>query len=88
MTETEKALNYYRSAVEKIRPSFVPSRVRLKNLVAGDLPFHPMVAVAGEHACESNQWGAISVISNTGARLGLKPNEFEVIAWRPNVVAT
>jgi hypothetical protein len=84
MTETEKALNYYRSAVEQNRPDFVPARVKLKARVTGDGPCAATMAAAGEHDCQSNQWGAISVAATNGRMLGIKPCEFEVIAWRPN----
>ena len=84
MNETEKALNYYRSAVEKIKPEFVPSLVLLKARVTGDGPFVSTLAEAGEHACQSNQWGAVSVLATNGKMLGVKPREFEVVEWRSN----
>jgi hypothetical protein len=42
------------------------------------------VAAAGDHECESNKWGAISVKGSDGKMLGLRPAEFEVLTWRLN----
>jgi hypothetical protein len=84
MTEIEKALNYYRSAVEHSRPDYVPVRVRLRQRVTGDFPYTAIYAEAGEHDCQSNPWGAISVQASNGQMLGVKPSEFDVLAWRLN----
>jgi len=89
MTETEKALNYYRAGVEGVRPDFVPARILLRERVRDDLPFlspesKGYYAEAGEHDCHSNQYGALSVKAANGQMLGIKPKEFEVVAWRPN----
>lgn len=86
---TEMALNYYRSAVERKRPDFVPARIRLPERVCSDLPMLSedglgYYADAGEHDCHSNQYGALSVKASNGQMLGVKPGEFEVVAWRPN----
>lgn len=43
-----------------------------------------MVAEAGEHDCYSNKWGAISVRASNGKLLGIRPTEFEPLAWREN----
>lgn len=83
-SDLEKALNYYRSALAHKRPDFVPSRVRLPAPVMGDGIFRSTFADIGEHDCQSNQWGAISVIATNGQSLGIKPAEFEVIQWREN----
>lgn len=81
----EQALDYYRAAVESRAPKWVPSRVRLDGPVRGDYPFaHTTLAEAGEHDCESNHWGAVSVRATNGQMLGVKPDEFEPIAWREN----
>jgi len=84
MTDAEKALNYYKSAFRQDRPDYVPSRVHLANRVNGDGPFRHTVAEAGEHECRSNSWGAISVQATDGKWLGIRPTEFEPIAWRMN----
>lgn len=79
----EAALNYYRAAVLKVRPDWLPARVRLPRVVFGDGPFGRGAGVAaGDHDCQCNQWGAVSVIDRGGEVLGLRPAEFEVIAWR------
>lgn len=85
--DTDKALNYYRSAFESKRPDFVPARVMLLRRVRADLPFlsgQGFYAGPGEADCESNQWGAISVLAANGKMIGVKPGEFEVLAWRAN----
>lgn len=86
MTNEQKALNYYRCATEKRRPDYVPSRVRLVERVRGDGAFRSTIADAGEHDCECNQWGAVSVLARDGSMLGLRPAEFEPIEWRHNTV--
>lgn len=82
--DKDKALAYYRAATEKTAPPFVPARVRLPKAVTGDFPFTSTRAEAGEHDCESNQWGAVSVLATDGTMLGVRPAEFDVVGWRPN----
>jgi hypothetical protein len=43
-------------------------------------------AEAGEYDCNSNGWGAVSIKASDGKMLGLRPHEFEPIAWRENEV--
>ena len=84
-TDTEMALEYYRAAVEQRKPPWVPARVRLHGPVRGDYPIgHLTLAEAGDHDCESNRWGAVSVRAANGQMLGVKPTEFEPLAWRKN----
>lgn len=79
------AADYYRAGMEKRAPKWVPSKVRLESTVRGDFPVgHQTVAAAGDHDCESNKWGAISVKGDDGKMLGLRPAEFEVLDWRVN----
>lgn len=87
MTDGEMALNYYRAGIEQRRPDYVPARVRLPAAVRGDFPFSHTMALTGDHDCESNQWGALSVRASDGSMLGIKPAEFEPIAWRHNAKA-
>lgn len=82
--DNDKAMAYYRAALSNNRPDFVPARVRLPARVTGDGIYRSTFAEAGEHDCESNQWGAISVKATNGKLLGVKPSEFGVIAWKPN----
>jgi len=88
MNNTEKALNYYRSAVEGKRPDFVPARVVLPHRVRADAPFGRLgtgyYAEAGPYDCESNKWGAVSVLAENGQKLGVKPSEFDVVEWKAN----
>lgn len=85
MTDTEKALAYYKNGMLNEAPPYVPARVKLHARVHGDWPFAETFADAGEHDCESNRWGAISVRAANGKMLGVKPAEFDVVSWRPNV---
>lgn len=80
----EAALEYYKAAFEKRRPEYVPDVIKLPNLVASDWHEDGYHAEPGEHKCESNQWGALSVKTKSGKMLGIKPGEFEVISWRHN----
>lgn len=82
--ETEKALNYYRSGIEKVKPKYVPCRVRLYDVVCGDGPFSGTRAPAGDYDCKSNQWGAVSITASNGLMLGLRLIEFEPISWQEN----
>ena len=85
LSDCMKALDYYRAGLEKRAPKWVPCRVLLKGPVRGDYPIgHTTLAEAGEHDCESNRYGAISVRATNGQRLGVKPAEFEPIDWRGN----
>ena len=88
MTDTEKALAYYKSGMLNEAPPYVPERVKLHSRVRGDGPFAGTFADAGEHDCESNRWGAISVRATNGKMLGVRPAEFDVVAWRSNAELT
>lgn len=83
-----KALNYYRAGLEHRRPAYVPARVRLEIAVCADVPQSDddgrFIAHPGDYDCESNQWGAISILAANGNRLGIKPCEFDVLEWRDN----
>jgi hypothetical protein len=87
LTNEQKALNYYRAAVEHRAPAWVPSKVRLPRLVRGDPPIgHATLAPVGDYDCDSNQWGAVSVRAANGRMLGIKPAEFEPLEWRENAI--
>jgi hypothetical protein len=85
LSDCMKALDYYRAGLEQRAAKWVPCRVLLEGPVRGDYPIgHTTLAEAGEHDCESNRYGAISVIATNGQRLGVKPAEFEPLEWRKN----
>lgn len=89
MTDVQKAAAYYKSVAMQSRPDakppFVPCRVQLKKRVRGDWPVgHAAQAGPGEFECESNAYGAVSVLAENGTNLGLRLDEFEPIAWTPN----
>lgn len=90
ISDMEKSLDYYRSGMmqrcaEARRPKYVPSRVRLTQRVTGDWPIgHGTQSGPGEYDCDSNQYGAVSIRAEDGKMLGLRPNEFEPIAWAAN----
>ena len=91
ISENERLSNeaeYYRAAVEQRMPRVVPARVRLSKHVRGDFPIgHTTVAEIGDYDCQSNAWGALSVCAGNGKMLGIKPAEFDPIAWRLNEAA-
>lgn len=87
MSDDQKAAAYYKAGLLKEAPPFVPSRVRVLREQFGDFPFRGAGVAAGEHDCQSNKWGAVSVIARDGNALGLRPDEFEPLAWRENVPA-
>lgn len=79
------AADYYRAGMEKRAPKWVPARVKVASEVRGDFPVgHMTVVAAGDHDCHCNKWGAVSVAASNGKQLGLRPAEFEVLAWQPN----
>ena len=81
----QRAVEYYRAGQEQRAPKWVPSKVWLAGPVRGDYPIgHTTIANEGEYDCESNRYGAVSVVAENGQRLGVKPSEFEVVAWREN----
>lgn len=67
----------------------VPLKVKMKETVTSDMVmFFPhdseMIAIGGnEYYCWVNSYGALSAILPHGERLGLKPDEFEVIEFHP-----
>lgn len=84
MTNDQMAAEYYRAAVEKRRPKFVPETVMVLRAVRSDLPFMRPNAVVkpGAQPVQCNQWGAVSAIASDAAPLGLRPDEFDVLTWR------
>lgn len=84
LEEAEKALDYYRSAFLRQRPNWLPARVLVTKEVRADYPvadaYEPIHA--GEVECRSNLLGAVSVVNRNGVEIGLRPSEFQVIAWR------
>jgi hypothetical protein len=84
LTEAWQALEFYRSTAARQVPRWVPMAIWLPNAVRGDYPIaHKAVAEAGHHECNSNAWGAISVMTPHGA-LGIKPSEYYPTRWRRN----
>lgn len=82
MTDDQKAAAYYKAGMLKQAPEWVPSRVRVLREQFGDSPFRGAGVAAGEHDCQCNKWGAVSVIARDGKPLGLRLDEFEPVAWR------
>jgi len=92
MSDEQKALAYYKAGLRQSKaqgsfpmPPFLPSLVLVLIAVTADGPGGWNIRVMpGIHACESNKYGAISVLSNKKSLLGLRPNEFEILEWIPN----
>jgi len=86
LSDCMKALDYYRAGLEQRAPKWVPCRVLLEHPVRSDFPMVACLtmAEAGEHECESNRYGAISVRGTNGQMLGVNPAEFEPLEWRKN----
>ena len=93
MTNEQKIWAYYQAASAQHSghseaPPYVPSRVRLKKPVRGDFPFGAhCIAAPGDHDCDANKWGAVSVKAENGQTLGLRPAEYEPLKWRENAEA-
>lgn len=84
MTEDQKAAAYYKAGLLTQAPPFVPSRVLVLREQFGDAPFLGAGVAAGEHDCACNRWGAVNVTARDGRPLGLRLNEFDVVAWMEN----
>lgn len=79
------AVDYFSANHFARPPAWVPCRIKLDTPITGDFPFGPETrAEEGEHDCDSNQWGAMSVRASNGQRLGVMPNECQIIGWRRN----
>jgi hypothetical protein len=67
----------------------VPLVIRMTKTVVTDLPFVafdrsiPLAIGENEYYCTVNSYGAVAAIGPEGEQLGVKPNEFEVVAWHP-----
>ena len=84
MSDSQKAAAYYKAVILKKAPPWVPARVRVLREQFGDVPFRGAGVAAGEHECQCNRWGAVSVLARDGEGLGLRLDEFEPVAWREN----
>lgn len=85
MTDEQKAAAYYKAGMLKQAPPWVPATVYVSREQFGDPPFRGAGVPSGDHACECNKWGAVSVLDRAGALLGLRLDEFEPRTWRENV---
>ena len=89
MNNTQKALNYYKTAAIQNRkscpkPLWVPKTIILSKTIRGDFPVgHHIVAEPGEYEAYCNPYGAVSVKTPNGD-LGLRLDEFEVLDWQEN----
>lgn len=88
MTNQEKELAYYKIATTQSRtgakPPHVPCYISVHQRVCSEIPGDPTYVTPGEHDCECNPFGAVSVKAINGEMLGLRPDEFEIIAWKVN----
>ena len=85
MTDDQKAAAYYKFGALHEAPPFVPATVRTMREMRGDFPFFGAGVPAGEHECQCNRWGAVSVLDRAGKPLGLRLDEFEPLTWRENL---
>lgn len=90
LRDDQKALDYYRAGLCGVIPTWVPKRIVVLITVRSEVPHilgsigTPTRVLPGEYECESNGWGAISVIAEDGKKLGIKPAEFSVLEWIEN----
>lgn len=84
LAECAAALEYYSAIAERREPKFVPHVIRAKIAMQSDMPGWTGGEIAeGIHKCECNQWGAVTAITDQGHRIGIRPNEFTPMKWRP-----
>jgi hypothetical protein len=64
----------------------VPKTVRLRCTSSSDLFMGDWLVARAmrEYPVWTNSYGAVSVVFPDGKKLGLKPDEFEVVAWYEN----
>lgn len=80
-----KAIEYYRAALMKKRPKWVPSRIRLVKQVSSSIPGINQVGFEpGDYESTSNQFGAVGVKMQNGKSLGVRQDEFIPVAWVEN----
>ena len=83
--EAACAVDYFSAHHFKRMPAWLPSRIKLDSDLSGDFPIgHDTKVEAGEHDCDSNAYGAMSVRASNGRMLGVMPNECQIIGWRLN----
>ena len=79
------AVDYFSAHHFKRAPAWVPCRIKLDRILSGDFPIgHDTLVDAGEHDCDSNAYGAMSVRASNGRMLGVKPSECQIVGWRRN----
>lgn len=91
MNDTEKALDYYKTAAQQDswgpfpKPRYIPKRILLLRKIRADFAYLSTDSVAGpgEHDAHCNSYGAVSV-KTPGGLLGVMLDEFEVIEWCDN----
>ncbi len=66
----------------------VPKSVRMKRTVCPDFPLSAFPENKGmvacqeeEYPCWTNSHGAVAVVFPDGRKLGVRPDEFEIIEW-------
>ncbi len=85
LEEAACMLDYFSAHQFNRAPAWVPCRIKLEVPITGDFPIgHDTQADEGEHDCDANQWGAMSVRASNGRMLGIKPRECQIIGWRRN----
>ncbi len=68
-----------------VRPRYVPERIRVLRRVVSEASFIFAGTVEpGLYFAECNQWGAISVASDIGRRMGIRPAECVVLSMAEN----
>jgi hypothetical protein len=63
----------------------IPSKIRMIKTVASDFAFlgnvPPPCIVSEVYPAWTNSYGAVSAVHPNGQKLGVKPDEFEVVEW-------
>lgn len=63
-----------------------PTRIKMLKDVRSDLPFMLGVSEVAfkdkEYNVEANPYGAVSIVFESGEKLGVKPDEFEVVEFK------
>lgn len=81
MTKISPAFKHKSDSYPKEWCGKIPKIIRMTKIVKSDLPFPPLlVAKYGEqYEVWVNQNGAVSAILDDGKKLGVKPDEFEIL---------
>ena len=91
MNNIQKEAAFYKAALLQTLgkteyPPYLPYEIEVSKTVYGDCPFTFLQITPGRYVCKSNRFGAVSVKTDSGKYLGLKPGEYKILSWIKNKI--